>query len=74
MQDVARLAEQAALDNSPDAVFEVGGTLYNVCTACHQSYPPAELPAGMSVDDMATGNTRPSADQSLEEYQQGAAN
>lgn len=74
MQDVARLAEQAAIDQSPEAVFEVGGTLYNVCTACHQSYPPADLPAGMSVDDMATDTTRPSADQSLEEYQQGAAN
>lgn len=74
MQDVARQAEQAAIDKSPEAVFEVGGTLYNVCTACHQSYPPADLPEGASVDDQASGTTRPSADQSLEEYQEGAAN
>ncbi len=78
MQDVARQAEQAALDKSPEAVFEVGGTIYNVCTACHQAYPPAELPEGVTVDDLGsdaaeTGN-RPSADQSLEEYQQQGAN
>lgn len=42
LQDVARQAEQAAIDKSPEAVFEVGGTIYNVCTACHQAYPPAE--------------------------------
>lgn len=74
MQDVATLAEQAALNKDVDAVFEVGGTLYNVCTACHQVYPPAELPEGVSVDDMAADPNRPSADQSLQEYQQGEAN
>lgn len=42
LQDVSRQAEQAAIDKSPEAVFEVGGTIYNVCTACHQAYPPAE--------------------------------
>lgn len=52
LQDVARQAEQAARDKDPDAVFEVGGTLYNVCAACHQAYPPAELPEGTTVDDL----------------------
>jgi hypothetical protein len=42
LQDVSRQAEQAAIDQDTDAVFEVGGTLYNVCSACHQAYPPAE--------------------------------
>lgn len=53
LQDVATQAEQAALAKDPEAVFEVGGTVYNVCTACHQSYPPEELPDGTTVDDLA---------------------
>ena len=44
--DVSALAEKAAADKDPDAVFEVGGTMYNVCRACHQAYPPEELPDG----------------------------
>ena len=44
--DVSAIAEQAAVDQDPDAVFEVGGTMYNVCRACHQAYPPEELPDG----------------------------
>lgn len=55
LQDVSRRAEQAALDKSPEAVFEVGGTIYNVCSACHQAYPPAELPEGATVDDLPQG-------------------
>ena len=40
--DVAALAEGAAKDKNTDKVFEVGGTMYNVCSACHQAYPPAQ--------------------------------
>ena len=40
--EVSKLAEHAADEKSPDKVFEVGGTVYQVCTACHQVYPPAE--------------------------------
>ena len=43
LDEVSKKAEQAAIDQDPDAVFEVGGTVYNVCSACHQMYPPAEL-------------------------------
>ncbi|GAA0283113.1 hypothetical protein GCM10009127_25680 [Alteraurantiacibacter aestuarii] len=50
--DVSKQAEQAAIDQDPDAEFEVGGTIYNVCRACHQMYPPEELPEGMTVDDL----------------------
>ena len=39
--DVSKLAEQAADSKDPDKVFEVGGTVYSVCSACHQVYPPA---------------------------------
>jgi len=39
---VAGKAEEAAKSKNPDAVFEVGGTVYSVCSACHQAYPPAE--------------------------------
>ena len=68
MQDVSVLAEQAAIDKSPEAVFEVGGTIYAVCTACHQIYPPADIPEGESVESVGADSDRPSIDQSLEEY------
>jgi hypothetical protein len=40
--EVSKLAEQAAAEKDADKVFEVGGTVYSVCAACHQVYPPAE--------------------------------
>jgi len=47
LAEVGKLAEAAADSRDPDRVFEVGGTMYNVCSACHQIYPPAEgLPEG----------------------------
>jgi hypothetical protein len=49
--EVSALAEQAADEKSADKVFEVGGTIYSVCSACHQVYPPAEgLPDGRPGD------------------------
>jgi len=42
--DVARLAEQAAEERNTDKIFEVGGTMYNVCSACHQVYPATTGP------------------------------
>ena len=42
MAEVGRLAEQAADSRDPEKVFEVGGTVYSVCSGCHQAYPPAE--------------------------------
>ncbi len=39
--DVSKRAEAAAAAKDPAAVFEVGGTVYSVCTACHGVYPPA---------------------------------
>jgi len=48
--EVSKLAEQAAEEKSTDKVFEVGGTIYSVCSACHQVYPPAE---GMPGDGAA---------------------
>ncbi|MEL1249702.1 hypothetical protein [Aurantiacibacter gilvus] len=50
--DVSAQAQEAAIAQDPDAVFEVGGTIYSVCSACHRMYPPAELPEGASVDDI----------------------
>jgi hypothetical protein len=44
LTEVSRLAEQAADEKDPDKVFEVGGTIYNVCTACHQVYPATTGP------------------------------
>ena len=44
LTEVSKLAEQAADERNPDKVFEVGGTIYNVCTACHQVYPATTGP------------------------------
>jgi len=44
LTEVAKLAEQAADEKNPDKVFEVGGTIYNVCSACHQVYPATTGP------------------------------
>jgi hypothetical protein len=40
MVDASVQAEQAAKDKNVDKVFEVSGTVYNVCSACHMVYPP----------------------------------
>lgn len=37
--EIGKQAEQAAVEKNPDKVFEVGGTMYNVCSACHMVYP-----------------------------------
>lgn len=50
--DAAAQAEAAAAAQNPDEVFIEGGTVYNVCRACHQMYPPEVLPEGMTVDDL----------------------
>ena len=39
LASVSQQAEQAAKDKDPDKVFEVGGTVYAVCSACHMAYP-----------------------------------
>ncbi|MEO5707933.1 MAG: hypothetical protein ABIT10_02395 [Alteraurantiacibacter sp.] len=39
LRDAATLAEQAAQSKDADAIFEAGGTLYSVCSACHQAFP-----------------------------------
>ncbi len=71
LQDVAVLAEEAALSRDPEQVFAVSGTIYAVCTACHQMYPPADLPEGVTVEDIANSVNRPSSEESLEEYMGG---
>ena len=38
MARIALQAEQAAVDRDADALFAIGGRLYNVCVACHQVY------------------------------------
>ena len=38
MTRIAQLAMQAADDQDTEALFEIGGQLYNVCLACHQAY------------------------------------
>jgi hypothetical protein len=50
--EVSKLAEQAADSKDPDKVFEVGGTIYNVCSACHQVYPAT---TGPEAEEKAAG-------------------
>jgi hypothetical protein len=38
-------AEQAAADKNGEAVFEVGGIMYQVCQSCHQIYVEPEAAA-----------------------------
>ncbi len=64
--DVSAQAAQAAAAQDAEAVFEIGGTVYSVCSACHRMYPPEELPEGVTVDDVA--QPRPNDDLTLGEY------
>ena len=43
---VSQQAEEAAAAQDPEKVLDVGGTLYNVCSACHETY--MTNPAGMA--------------------------
>jgi hypothetical protein len=52
--EIGKQAEQAAVAKNPDKVFEVGGTMYNVCSACHMVYPA-------TVGPEASGSATPSS-------------
>ena len=43
MIDIGRRAVEAAQARDPDAVFEVGGDVYLVCTGCHAVYATQTL-------------------------------
>jgi len=51
LAEVGKLAEQAADSKDPDKVFEVGGTVYSVCSACHQIYPATTGPEADAAAD-----------------------
>lgn len=44
LEEVSKMAEQAAEERDVEKVFEVGGTIYNVCSACHMVYPSSTEP------------------------------
>jgi len=50
--EISKRAEQTARDRDSEAIFEVGGIIYRVCTACHQSYP-ASQPEELGQDSAA---------------------
>ncbi|MEO5598438.1 MAG: hypothetical protein ABIQ66_07445 [Novosphingobium sp.] len=50
--DAAGRAETAALARKPEQVLEAGGTLYNVCSACHEVYMP--VPGGLAPTDQTS--------------------
>ena len=61
MAEMGIQAEQAAVAKDPDQVFEIGGKLYDVCSGCHQIYPPpgqpAADPAGEPIIDDVAGSS-----------------
>lgn len=50
--DASGRAEAAALTRKPEQVLEAGGTLYNVCSACHEVYMAS--PGGMAPTDLSS--------------------
>lgn len=50
LRDAATLAEQAAQSKDADAIFEAGGTLYTVCSACHQAFPAEAAEPGAAPE------------------------
>ena len=38
LTEAGAVAMQAALDQNPDALFDAGGRIYQVCKACHNQY------------------------------------
>jgi hypothetical protein len=57
--DVAGQAEAAAQSHDPDKVLEVGGTLYNVCSACHEVYMPNPVSVAPGVPTDEKTGTQP---------------
>jgi hypothetical protein len=55
MVDAGKLAEQAAKDRNVDKVFEMSGTVYSVCSACHMAYPPP-VPAASGAPSPSRGS------------------
>ena len=49
--EISKRAEQTALDRDSEAIFEVGGVIYRVCSACHQVYP-ASQPEDLGQEDV----------------------
>jgi cytochrome c556 len=45
MIDMSKQAQKAVEDRNSDKIFEVGAYLYDVCSACHQTYPATEAAA-----------------------------
>lgn len=51
LSDVAGEAARAAEVKSTEKVLEMGGTMYNVCSACHEVYMPS--PGGLAPTGVA---------------------
>jgi|GEM_PF-496845 len=53
--DVAKRAEQTAVDRDSDAIFETGAIVYNVCQGCHLAYVPEEMEAAAAATEAEAG-------------------
>jgi hypothetical protein len=56
LAEVSKQAEQAAAEQNPEKVFEVGGTVYSVCSACHAVYPATSGPEAEEAAARAAAN------------------
>ncbi len=61
MIDVGRRAVAAAQARDPDAVFQVGGEVYQVCTGCHAVYATETLRPNYDADHDADPRPDPDA-------------
>jgi hypothetical protein len=52
--DASKQGEDAAKAKDVDKVFELSGTIYNVCSACHMVYPPP-VPAASGTPAPTSG-------------------
>ena len=59
LAEASERARRAAEERSVEKIFEVGGIVYSVCSACHQVYPPAAGAEGARPGD--EGATAPEA-------------
>lgn len=57
LTDIATQAEQAAKERNPDKVFQIGGSIYNVCSACHEVYMPSPGGGSPAVAGAAAAET-----------------
>ena len=55
--EVSKQAKATTVAQDKDAVFEVGGTMYNICKSCHEAYITEEMVAAAAAEEEAKAAT-----------------